>query len=201
MAAMKQHFDKHAHRLSESERELIWRQIGNANQQERRRRVQFITAFAGAGAVVAAGLILVVMLSDRNPERRLEELSPRDLPEMGAPRTDGGDALAGRPAGQSEMRQAEESRAAAETPPAAAAPGGGNEGKAAGPTTPVDASTVAAPEAGRRDAAADRATPDHAADTPPGAASAPLTASPEVAPPTYAHEKVLVEAEAGRSWT
>ncbi|MBM4118212.1 hypothetical protein FJ251_10825, partial [bacterium] len=181
MAAMKQHFDKHAHRLSESERELIWRQIGNANQQERRRRVQFITALAGAGALVTAGLILAVMLSGENPERRLEELSPRVLPEAGPPRTDGGDALAGRAVGQTDAP-----RATAETPQLEPAPGGGNEGKAAGPAVPVEESTVAAPEAGRRDPAA----------VPPTGAE-PLTAIPQrEGPPAYAHEKVLVEGEA-----
>ena len=200
MAAMKQHFDKHAHRLSESERELIWRQIGNANQQERRRRVQFITAFAGAGAVVAAGLILAVMLNSESPERRLEELSPRSLPEMGTPRTDGGDALAGRPAGRGADADATTAPRAevatrAEEAQATPAPGGGSEQKAAGPAAPADASTVAAPDAGRRAAAADRAALDKRANTPPGAASAPLTDAADASPPTYAHEKVLIEAE------
>lgn len=190
MAAMKQHFDKHAHRLSESERELIWRQIGNANQQERRRRVQFFTALAGASAVVAAGLILAVMLSDKDPERRIEELSPRALPEAG-PRADGGDAMVGRPAGQ-----AEEPREAAEPPQAGPAPGGGNEDKAVGPATSAHKSTVAAPEAGRRDLAAGKVEGDVGrAPSPPVAA--PMTNSPRTeVPPLYAHEKVLVEAEA-----
>jgi len=196
---MKQHFDKHAHRLSESERELIWRQIGNTNQQERRRRVQFITAISGASAVVAAGLILAVMLSDKDPERRLEELSTPQLPEMGAPRTDGGDAMQGRVAGS----QGDENASATlptEASKGEAAPGGGNEGKAAGPAVPVDESTVATPEAGRRDAAAGASRTDQQVisklpSPPPGAAPLTRTSQPE-GPPLYAHESVLVEGEA-----
>ncbi|MBM4118995.1 DUF3520 domain-containing protein, partial [bacterium] len=115
-----------------------------------------------------AGLILAVMLSGENPERRLEELSPRVLPEAGPLRTDGGDALTGRAAGQTDAP-----RAAYETPQVEPAPGGGNEGKAAGPAVPVEESTVAAPEAGRRDAAASRTKGSLASPMPPVETSAP----------------------------
>ena len=75
MAAMKKRLDKYASRMNEGEKELIWRQINAGNPQESRRRRQFWTALGASGSLVAAGLILVVMLSGEDPQKKIQSIT------------------------------------------------------------------------------------------------------------------------------
>ncbi|MEZ4396746.1 MAG: von Willebrand factor type A domain-containing protein [Candidatus Krumholzibacteriia bacterium] len=196
---MKSLFDKHAHRLSKGEQELIWRQISAGSQQERRRRRQFVTALSGAGALVAAGLILTVMMLDPNPAKRVETLSAPSTRTV----TPGTDALAGRavadaapealdevaplrssePVASREMKKDEAPAQPAEEAPATTQ-------KVAAPAAQEHNPTVVSSEAGRRDAAADMGK----------AAREELSAAPLVAEYSAAHPQPEVEPDSTTSW-
>jgi Ca-activated chloride channel homolog len=82
MAAMKKRLDKYASRMNEGEKELVWRRINAGNQQESRRKRQFWTALGASGSLVAAGLILVVMLSGEDLEKRVDEIKLAPVVEV-----------------------------------------------------------------------------------------------------------------------
>ena len=162
MAAMKQRFDKYAQRMNDGEKELVWRQITAENQQERRRRRQFWTAFGASGAVVTAALVMVIMLSGDEPEKRIQQIamSPEPREERSAPSTrldkpEGAfDEVVADAATAPAERELESTRGDRSPETETAAGAAPKKMKAAAPAAPEDSPTVASSQTARRGAAA-----------------------------------------------
>jgi len=65
---MKEDFKKYSHRLTDEEREAIWRGIPQAKNHETRRRIQFWSTFGVSAAAVTA-LLLVALFIDWGPDK------------------------------------------------------------------------------------------------------------------------------------